>query len=218
MTDYSLKEEEEVAHKRSILSYNKRPLHFYRALIGTFLYIVVFVGFIPYLLIEYRQYEILMAYFSNVDMIATSLGYNGGPNIFTENDNYWLYLYNPSNFTLFGFFSTTIINYFALLGFAGTITYISATKKSWIQGWSMAFFMIMITYLLPGNIIVMFQEYLEYKLNYDMIPESCYEYILIAGSGIILSILIIIFESIVLKHLHKPMVQLIEYVVKKLKI
>ena len=41
---------------------------------GTFIYIVVVVILIPLLLIKYKMYDILIPYFPNVDMIATSLG------------------------------------------------------------------------------------------------------------------------------------------------
>ena len=65
---------------------------------GTTIYIVVVVILIPLLLIHYKMYNILIPYFPNVDMIATSLGYNGGPSIYVFR-NIWLYLYNPNNST-----------------------------------------------------------------------------------------------------------------------
>ena len=86
------------------------------------MYIIVIVILIPLLLIKYKLYDILIVYFPNVDMIATVLGYNGGPNIFGHR-NIWLYLYNPGNSTLFGFINKTMINYFALIGATGVIAY-----------------------------------------------------------------------------------------------
>ena len=99
-------------------------------------------------------------------MIATILGYNGGP------FNMWKYLYNPSNFTLFGFISTNLMNYFALLGATFLVAWTTHKHKSWKYGWSAAFIFLIVTYLVPGNLIVILQQYIGNKLIKNDIPED----------------------------------------------
>jgi len=135
---------------------------------GTVIYIVVVVILIPLLLIKYKMYDILIPYFPNVDMIATSLGYNGGPSIYGFR-NIWLYLYNPSNSTVFGYINQSMINYFALVGATGVIAYNTHKFKNWRRGWSLAFIMMITSYLAPDNIIISIQNYFARLLsnNYD---------------------------------------------------
>ena len=93
----------EIEKKRSVLglydaSFNDKNL--YKYTFGVIFYVVIFVVFIPYLMLHNNvSDEIFLAYVPNVDMLATVVGYEGGPF-----SNIWRYLYNPSNLTLFGFF------------------------------------------------------------------------------------------------------------------
>jgi len=159
---------QEQNHNRDTFNLHNKITDLKSNIFGTFIYIIIFVIFIPFLLIKYKMYEILIPYFPNVDMIATSLGYNGGPNIYGFN-NIWLYLYNPSNSTVFGYINQSMINYFALVGATGVIAYNTHKFKNWRKGWSLAFIMMITTYLAPDNIIVSIQNYFANILstNYD---------------------------------------------------
>ena len=172
--------------------------HFSKYVLGLILYVVIFVVFVPYLMLRNNvSDEILMAYVPNVDMLATVLGYEGGPF-----SNIWRYLYNPSNLTLFGFFSTTLMNYFALLGATFMVAWQTHKHKSWKRGWSAAFIFLLCTYLLPGNPIVILQnrvgDYLKGSWNIGS-NESLLRYALVVGVGLILSVCIILIESALIK-------------------
>ena len=188
-------------------------------ILGNTLYIVVFVIIIPAFMVHQQfSKDIILAYLPNVDMLATILGYDGGPM------NMWRYLYNPNNFTLFGFVNTTFINYIALLG----LTYIIATttleKRSWEYGWSGAFVMILCTYLIPGNPVVLIQNKIEEKLvllgfkkDFDTTYVKTKIYIFMISIGIALAILIILFEAALIKLFRPHIINMIKYVAWKLK-
>ena len=191
----------DIESKRTVLglydsSFNDK--HFSKYVLGLILYVVIFVVFVPYLMLRNNvSDEILMAYVPNVDMLATVLGYEGGPF-----SNIWRYLYNPSNLTLFGFFSTTLMNYFALLGATFMVAWQTHKHKSWKRGWSAAFIFLLCTYLLPGNPIVILQnrvgDYLKGSWNIGS-NESLLRYALVVGFGLILSVSIILIESVIIK-------------------
>lgn len=210
--------ENELEHKRTILDFDTGPTYISKYIFGTFIFIILFVILIPMLLIKYDNLELLTAYFPNIDMIATIFGYNGGPNIFNM-ENMWLYLYNPSNFTLFGFISTTVMNYFALLGATLLISYTTYKSKSWKKGWSMAFIMLFLTYLAPGNLIVMLQDafgkFLESTFN--LVDQSNLHYLFVVLFGFMFSASIILLESNVIKHTQPSIINFINWTIKKLK-
>ena len=93
------------------------------------------------------MYGILEAYMPNVDLIAIVISWHGGPL------KLWDHLYPPSPLTIYGFYSQTIINYMALLGLTYIITRETQRTGSMARGWSMAFIMLLMTYLLPGQFI-----------------------------------------------------------------
>ena len=209
--------ENETEHKRTILDFDAGPTYISKYIFGTFIYIIIFVILIPILLIKHDYLELLTAYFPNIDMIATILGYNGGPNLFNM-ENMWLYLYNPSNFTIFGFISTNIMNYFALLGATLLISYTSYKSKSWKKGWSMGFIMLFLTYLAPGNLIVILQDILGnfLKSNFNVIPQSNLLYLLVVLFGLMIATSIILLESTVIKHFQPSIIRFISWVIKHL--
>jgi len=209
--------ENETEHKRTILDFDAGPTYISKYIFGTFIYIIIFVILIPILFIKYDYLELLTAYFPNIDMIATILGYNGGPNIFNM-ENMWLYLYNPSNFTLFGFISTNIMNYFALLGATLLISYTTYKSKSWKKGWSMAFIMLFLTYLAPGNIIVILQDIFGNFLesNFNFVDQSNLLYLFVVLFGFMFAASIILLESNVIKHLQPSIIRFITWTIKNL--
>ena len=150
------------------------------------------------------QNDLLLAYIPNVDMIATVLGYHGGPTIFNI-ENMWQYLYNPSNFTILGFISTTLMNYFALLGATFIVAWTTYKTRSWKIGWSSAFVFLIMTYLAPGNPIVILQEkfgtYLENHAGFGEKSNSHYAAVVMFG---LLLVAGIIYAETFIIHLTKP--------------
>ena len=118
-----------------------------KSVFGFILFIVIFVIIIPLLLLKNQMYAILEAYMPNLDIIATVITWHGGP------FKIWDHLYPPSPLTLYGFSSQTLINYMALLGLTYIITRETKRSGSMARGWSMAFIMLLMTYLLPGQFI-----------------------------------------------------------------
>ena len=118
-----------------------------KTVIGFILYFIIFVILIPLILFKSQMYGILEAYMPNVDLIATVISWHGGPL------KIWDHLYPPSPFTIYGFYSQTIINYMSLLGLTYIITRETQRTGSMARGWSMAFIMLLMTYLLPGQFI-----------------------------------------------------------------
>jgi len=200
--------------KRTVLSLKKKPTTPYKYMIGTIVYLLIFVIIIPIILLNYNYYTILAAYFPNVDMIATILGYNGGPELFGHR-NVWKYLYNPSNFTILGFVSTTIMNYFALIGATFIIAMKTYKTNSWKQGWGLAFIMIICTYLAPGNIIVILQDNFNKLLTNEFnIKSFNINYVLGVLFGFIVAICIILLESLLIKETHSHIVYAIDKFVR----
>lgn len=118
-----------------------------KTVVGFILYFIIFVILIPVILFKSQMYGILEAYMPNVDLIATVISWHGGPL------KIWDHLYPPSPFTIYGFYSQTIINYMSLLGLTYIITRETQRTGSMARGWSMAFIMLLMTYLLPGQFI-----------------------------------------------------------------
>ena len=92
------------------------------------------------------MYNILEAYMPNRPY-CNSITWHGGP------FKIWDHLYPPSPLTIYGFSSQTIINYMSLLGLTYIITRETKRTGSMARGWSMAFIMLLMTYLLPGQFI-----------------------------------------------------------------
>jgi len=200
-SEYDKHSADAIENKRTILGLYDKPFNKKETLkyaFGLILYVIIFVIAIPYLMLHNNvPEEIFLAYVPNVDMLATVLGYEGGPF-----SNIWRYLYNPSNLTLFGFFSTTLMNYFALLGGTFMVAWQTHKHKSWKRGWSAAFIFLLMTYLIPGNLIVILQDkvagFLKGSWNIGS-NESLLRYVLVVVFGLILSACIIFTESLVIK-------------------
>jgi len=118
-----------------------------KTIVGFILFFIIFVILIPIILFKSQMYNILEAYMPNLDLIATVITWHGGP------FKIWDHLYPPSPLTIYGFSSQTIINYMSLLGLTYIITRETKRTGSMARGWSMAFIMLLMTYLLPGQFI-----------------------------------------------------------------
>mgnify|MGYP001384309901 CR=1 FL=1 len=174
---------------------------------GLILFIVVFVILVPWLIIRSGRFELLIPYFPNVDMIATAISYNGGPEIFGSFKNIWLYLYDSR--TMQGYISQMLINYFALIGASGVIAYKSHIYNDWKRGWSLGFIMMIMTYLAPNDLINKIQEKCEeYLKDYELSNND--RYLIIMLLGMITVVLIILLESYIIEGHHLNITKIIK--------
>ena len=185
-------------------------------IIGFFTYIILFVIIIPYLMIKNKvPSEFILAYMPNVDILATILGYDGGPTTY----NALRYLYNPSNFTVYGFINATVINYLALLGVTYVIARETHEKRSWEYGWSAAFICLFMTYLAPGNPIVIAQNNFETFLSKYGINDKHARprYILMTMIGLAMATILILCEAMVIRVTRPHIINIIKQVSNWLK-
>lgn len=116
--------------------------------LGLMIFLVAFVGVVPYLLLQSRRYLVATAYLCNIDLVATVLAFSGGP------FDMWRFLYNPNVHTLFGFISATLINYIAVCGVAFIAVRYALKENDEHYGLAKLLVAIPITYLIPGHFIV----------------------------------------------------------------
>ena len=178
--------------------------------IGFILYILFFVIIIPIILLKLKFYDILEVYLPNIDLLATVLSYHEGP------FNIWRKLYMPTPITVSSFFYQTSINYIALIGLTYIICRETKLTKNIYKGWSLGFVMLLITYLLPNQIITQFMNVFEKYLNsYKEISLLCLEckkiYILILG--LLLILLIILIEKRIIVNSRKYLIKTGKYVI-----
>jgi hypothetical protein len=164
-----------------------------KQIIGFIIYFIIFIIYVPYLLIKNKYFGILTGYIPNVDMIATVLGFQMKDVDYPE---YFKYLYNPSTSTIYGLMSQTIINYLALLGTTLIIAYYTMKNKSIVKGWSRAFIMIPVTYLIPGNFIAYYMHKFNNYLDKHKISHNKYlKNGLVYGLGVIVILFFIFTEK-----------------------
>ena len=162
----------------------------YKNIFGMLLFISVFVFGVGHVLLKHKYYLIAAAYFQNVDMVATVLGFSGGPY------NIWKYLYNPNNTSDYGFASTTFINYMALVGVGYIALKYAETHSSITRGLARLLIIIPITYLLPGNFIVYLMNHVSTELYNKKIHTSLH-WIITLAVGFAFITFIILFEKLV---------------------
>ena len=177
--------------------------HVAKHLIGFVIYIVLFVIIVPIILFKLKSYTVLEAYLPNVDLLATVLTWTGGPY------NMWEYLYHPTPTTIPVYASQIIINYIALLGLTYIISRETKRTNSILKGWTLAFIMLITTYLLPCQIISWIMESLS---KYLFTKRNIVNDIFIASIGFLTAISIILFEVFIIKSYRNK----IEYFVQRL--
>ena len=187
-----------------------------KPVIGFIIYFIIIILFIPNIILYFKNYDLLAMYLPNVDLIATLFSYKS----FVLSDNYFeeLYVSNPK--TTFGIISTEFINYIALLGLTFLVAQHTFDTNSISHGWSIAFVMILFTYLLPGFIIPKIMDFTYDNIN-KILPnkyinkynETNIKYITSIFIGIILTILIILFESNFLKSYSKYLVEISQEII-----
>lgn len=117
------------------------------ALLGTIIYIIVFIITIPIILYKFGFTTLMKIYIINTDLIATAISFKDGPfkNIFK-------YLYNNSN-PFIGYMSQNIINLSVLLGIFYIRLSESKTENFYVS-LSKLTLILSITYLFPGRFIL----------------------------------------------------------------
>jgi hypothetical protein len=193
---------------QNIANLHKKNIHSSDAvnvLFGFILFFIIFVVFIPYVLFKKKFYFILEGYLPNLDLIANILTWAS----IGDSLDIWNHLYPPIPHTIFGFISQTLINYMALLGLTYVVISEGVRKHSIKSGWAKAFIMLLMTYLLPSQIISYIMDKLyDYHtstvmLNYNISKKTGRD--IISIFGIILTILIIISEGFILRNYEKPL-------------
>lgn len=195
-----------LATKRIVLHNSLDKTAREKLIYGFILYFLIFIILIPIILVKYKYFEILAVYFPNLDLIATVLGYHGGP----YNTNIWRHLYNPANVSLEGYISSNTINFFALLGVTYIIAYYTFINKNIYVGWSRAFIMLPLTYFIPSNFIILYMNKFGVYLNKFFENKELLHYILNILFGFCLIVLIIIFEVMMIKKITPNIIKLLK--------
>ena len=173
-------------------------------ILGFISFFIIFVVIVPLLLYKDRRYNFLEVYLPNVDLIANLLTWTGGPY------GIWLELYKNDS-SLSRFTSQTLINYIALLGLTFIIARETKRTNNIFTGWSMAFVMLLTTYLLPTDIVTWFMEKVQdyaRALHINKLTTDIFS--LTVGTIITLSFLSI--ELIILHKYRKYVKQVAKYV------
>lgn len=181
-------------YSQNIVNVDKSHKHKYttnisKVVFGFIVFLVIFMIIIPLLLLKNKQYNLLEAYMPNIDLIATVITWHGG--IY----NIWEHLYPPTPLTIYGFSSQTFINYMALLGLTYIVIRETKRTNSIIKGWAFAFVMLLMTYLLPSQVISYTMDNISELLN-----QSNLSRILVLISGFLITGLIIMSEAYVLEN------------------
>jgi len=179
-----------------------------KSLLGFFIFVSLFLVTIPYILFKYSYYSILEAYLPNIDLIANILTWHGGPY------GLWAHLYPPSPLTIYGFTSQTLINYMALLGLTYIVARETERTDSVKKGWSLAFVMLLLTYLLPGQFVswMMDTAYGLIKKSTDI--STIYINSIVVGLGSFLTIAIILGEVFILHTYRKNLEHIAKNILK----
>jgi len=181
----------------------KAQINIPKFFIGWIVFLLIFVLIIPLLFFKNKFYSILEAYLPNLDLVATVLTWKSGPY------DIWKHLYPYPVYNYYGYVSQTIINYMALLGLTYIVTRETKKTNSIVKGWSMAFVMLLMTYLLPAQFISMAMDKTSnvFKTKYPLINNA-----IVLLVGFMAIIIVISTEAFVLKNYS----HVLEYGVQKL--
>lgn len=190
--------------------------------IGFIIYFILIIVIIPLILLKYEHYVILSMYLPNVDMIATLFTYKSN----TFDIDYFSELYSQNPKTTWGIINQKIINYLSLLGLTYLVAKHTLDTKSISRGWSIAFVMTLMTYLLPGIIIPKLMDIIyniiDYGLKkldknnilkkYNIFNKLDLPFIISLSVGIFFTVLVIYSESKILHKYSKILSEIAEYI------
>lgn len=178
-------------------------------IIGFIIYVLVFVISLPILFYKYKYFGLLESYLPNLDLIANILSFHGGPKIF----HLFKHLYVPVATTSFSFFSQTAINYMALLGVTYLIARETKLTNSIYKGWSIAFVMLLVTYLLPASYISELMDRTNKFLSNIHPKEIDFNWNISILIGIIATIFVILFEKFLITNTRDTLEKISKYVI-----
>lgn len=170
-----------------------------RSYLGLILFVIIFTLFFSNLMHDYGYYAFLLGYLPNQDLVATVLTRWGGP------FGIWANLYPENQSEIHTWASVNVINYIALLG----LTYIVAKEvyehNNLHLGWSMAFVMCLMTYLLPSPVITYVMDIVYNRFNHNNV--------LAIIAGFITVFLIVVCESYILHNFRPQLIKLSKTVI-----
>ena len=184
-------------------------------IIGFGLFIILFVIVLPVILYKFKQFTLLEVYLPNVDLIANLLTWIGGPY------GIWNQLYSstvsPSwksgGVTFVNFTTEVLINYIALLGLTFIVAREAVQEKSIFEGWSFAFIMLIITYLLPVPLVNLIMAKVQDMLKGFKFTELTSKLLSgLVGFGITLTFLFM--EILIIRNYRKNVVKISKYIYK----
>jgi hypothetical protein len=181
---------------RTIFVLEDKNIHYGKHIFGFIVFVVLFVIGVPYILISYGYWELLSAYFPNLDMIATIIGYHGGP----MDSFIWTHLYNPADSTITGYLTSNLINLFALLGVAFVLIHFTFKSKSMFSPAARASIMLPMTYFIPGNLIVYLMNKFGKYLNRFFLSKSIQHYLIVSLAGFMVATSFIVAEAVLIKY------------------
>ena len=123
-------------------------------ILGLFVFLFVFGGVIPYIFVQLGWIDMVEVWVTNLDLLATALSFRDG----LFGTGLFAYLYRLSDQGPVSYWSSLIINYVALLGVSLVVAHRVYRTKSISHGWAIATIMLLVTYLIPNEII---REYVE---------------------------------------------------------
>lgn len=182
-------------------------------IIGFVMFILLFIILIPTILYKYKYISILEVYLPNVDLMANILTWFGGPlgiweQLYTSVIPTWDNMGNR----ILSFTTGLLINYMALLGVTFIVARESVRQKSVFKGWSIAFVMLIVTYLLPVPVINIAMDG-----TYDLLKNHAYFNMeinrIISGIiGIILTISVLFLEASLIHNYRKKIIKISELI------
>ena len=184
-------------------------------IIGFILFFIIFIIVVPVILYKYQLFTILEVYLPNVDLIANLLTWVGGPN------DIWKKLYTstvaPSwksgGETFLNFTTEILINYIALLGLTFIVARESVRQRNVFEGWSFAFIMVIITYLLPVPVVNLVMGKANDALKKMKFKEKTSKY-LSGFVGLVLTLCFLFIEAMIIQKYRKNVVTISKYIYK----
>lgn len=176
--------------KNNSMDDKEKQIKHLKYLFGLGIYLFIFVIVLPVIFYNLKLFRLLEVYLPNVDLIGNVLTWTGGPY------GIWNSLYKDDE-TIMQFTSQTIINYIALLGLTFIVARETKKNNSIIKGWSFAFVMLLLTYLLPSDIARYVMNYfynLSVKFNINHIISKSFGFL----SGVLCTLCFLFLEMFVL--------------------
>ena len=174
-------------------------------ILGLFVFLFVFGGVIPYIFVKLGWIDMVEVWVTNLDLLATALSFRDG----LFGTGLFAYLYRLTDQGPVSYWSSLIINYVALLGVSLVVAHRVYRTKSISHGWAIATIMLLVTYLIPNEIIREYvektyyaiQKYLgkdEAKSSAGMIPHQRLETSVPIVVGLLVAIAFLLLEKFII--------------------